>query len=355
MLQSIFYLNEKGRRENIEDSIFPPPNQAGLTDSLFLVCDGVGGESKGEEASRIICEAIPEYFAKDKLPVINSAFLQKAADFANEKLKAYGTIHPVAARMSSTLALGWLEKNKIAIAWCGDSRIYHIREGKVLWQSTDHSLVMELVKRGEITKEEAMAHPQKNTIMRSLSAAEGNHTIDTYFIDNYRTGDYLLLCTDGVLEQIDEIAIHDILGPQEANQNKQELFLAYCLGKTNDNFSLYLLGISETARPPDNHVNKTSTGKSKKKPIPIIIIGLIIIAGLLFIVKNYEEKINETHQPPAATPFSNPSNQPPLPVSPDKKEIDKQQRQQTKSKENVSGKSTDSSLLKILKKSIKNN
>jgi serine/threonine protein phosphatase PrpC len=271
MLKSIFYLNEQGRRENLEDSIYPLPGQATLEDDLFMVCDGVGGENKGEEASRILCEAIPQYFNTRKNSLATPEVLQAAVAFATEQLKEYAVVHPVAERMSSTLTLCRIEKNRLAIAWCGDSRVYHVRDGRVLWKSTDHSLVMELVKKGEITEEEAATHPAKNMIMRSLGAGDNSSTVDAHYIEDYKVGDYILLCTDGVLENITEQSIHTILGTGQQEKDRLTLFLDICLGNTKDNFSLYLLELGEDARPPaKNSIKRTA-----------LWLGIIVLVAVL--------------------------------------------------------------------------
>jgi len=306
ILSSIYCLNEQGRRDNTEDTVYPHPGKALLSDKLFLVCDGVGGESKGEEASRIACEAIPAYFENTPQKAIDAGFLQKAAGCAVSKLQEYATLDPAADRMSTTLTLCYLERNNIAVAWCGDSRIYHIRGGNILWKSTDHSLVMMLVKQGELTEDEARRHPNKNAILRSLSAAPGNGTIDTHFIHDYQSGDFLLLCTDGLLENIDEQALHEILSPENAKKDRRNLFLNYCQEKTDDNFSMYLLELNESA----TNRSKINSGRvikdrKKRKTVYLVFIASIALIGLLIIFTSgilTRRKSQPTVLPPGVNP-----------------------------------------------------
>ncbi|HEY0059345.1 MAG TPA: hypothetical protein VGB56_09425, partial [Flavisolibacter sp.] len=103
----------------------------------------------------------------------------------------------------------------------------------------DHSLVGELIRMGELTEEEALHHPKRNIITRSLNASGFNCDTDLYEIDDFRTGDYLLLCTDGFLEKINERLICEVL-LDEAKKDKSKWFLSLCQG-TCDNFSMYLL------------------------------------------------------------------------------------------------------------------
>lgn len=201
----IFYLNEIGKKANNEDSISPEIGVATLNDNLFIVCDGVGGENKGEIASKIVCTAIGDYF-KTKKDIVGKEkeAIEKAIHYANQKLLAYAAKDALAKRMSTTLALVFLAERSVITAWCGDTRIHHIRNGEIIWKSKDHSLVNELISRGELTEEEARNHPKKNVITRCLNALNTNNTVDFFEIQNFETNDYLLLCSDGFLEQINK-------------------------------------------------------------------------------------------------------------------------------------------------------
>jgi protein phosphatase len=271
-IKKISYINNIGRRPQLEDSIYPGAGKAGVTDKLFLVCDGVGGENMGEEASRIACEEFAAYF--DRFPVAQAGsgedYLQDAQKYVLGKMADYAGDHPGAEKMSTTLTLAFINHDHVWAAWCGDSRIYHIRNGQVIWRSTDHSLVANLVKHGEITEDEASNHPQRNVITRSLSASGSPSQIDLHVIRDIEDGDYIMLCTDGVLEQINEDRLKGIL--ENASEDKETLFLAYAEGKTRDNFSLYLLMLESDSVP-------RSTTRSKKRGgvlLPALIIVLII-------------------------------------------------------------------------------
>ena len=274
-IKQVSYINSIGQRPQLEDSIYPPPGEATNEDRLFMVCDGVGGESMGEEASRIACEEFASYFRKNP-PVKNrlsKEYIKGAQQVVLKKMAGYADEYPEAEKMSTTLTLAYLGENDISIAWCGDSRIYHLRGGKVIWRSTDHSLVANLVKHGEITEEEASKHPQRNVITRSLSASGKPSEIDIYHINDLYDGDYIMLCTDGILEQIDDDILKGIL--QNENEDKIPLFMTCCQGKTRDNFSLYLLKLSVSGKP------------ALKKPINFLIpllLSLVFFAlfALLF-------------------------------------------------------------------------
>lgn len=276
MISSISYLNEQGQRKNVEDSIFPLPNKATSKDKLFVVCDGVGGQSKGEEASRIVCEAISDYVITLSNKELYAHHIEAAVNYAISQMQQYVEQHPAAENMSTTLTLAYLNQNEIIVAWCGDSRIYHLRDGKVLWQSKDHSLVQQLVEAGEISEDEALHHPQKNIILRSMNANGNNSKIDIHQITNLKSGDYILLCTDGIMENINQPELNEILRDSQKEKNKQKLFLDYCEGKTSDNFSMYLLQLGDV-----NYIPRAFF-KNKKNIIVLTLIGLLLSLFLGF-------------------------------------------------------------------------
>ena len=156
-------------------------------------------------------------------------------------MQQYVIQNPKFGGMCTTLAMAYLRNNQVLISWCGDSRIYHIRAGEILWHSKDHSLVQQLIDDGEISEEEAVNHPHKNIILNCLGPAKSLTGISFYQIDEISKGDFILLLTDGVLEQIDNSRLKGILGPSQKDHDKKKLFWEYYHGNTFDNFSMYLL------------------------------------------------------------------------------------------------------------------
>ena len=265
----IFCLNERGKRSNNEDSIFPRKGTASKADRLFIVCDGVGGEKKGEVASETVSRAVHEYVTRQALlKGREKGVVQNAVHYANEKLAAYVQSDPDAKRMSTTLALVLLGENSVIAAWCGDTRIHHIRGSSILWKSRDHSLVGELISQGELTEAEARRHPQRNVITRSLNALNFNSAVDYHEIRNFEQGDYLLLCTDGLLEQVDDHLIGEIL-TNEKKKDKAKAFFEICEGVTKDNFSMYLIR-GQYAPPRRRHLSASLV-------LCLIVLGLLLL------------------------------------------------------------------------------
>lgn len=272
-IEQITYINEIGQRQQLEDSIYPPPGKAMSSDKLFLVCDGVGGEHMGEQASRIACEGFAHFIDQNPPPAgpLTSEYINGGQQYVLQQMRTYAQQYPEAQKMSTTLTLAFISGNNVSIAWCGDSRVYHLRNGEVLWHSSDHSLVANLVKHGEITEQEARRHPQRNIITRALSASGAPSEIDSHVIADLQDGDYIMLCTDGVLEQISEERLKQIL--KSNNKNKKELFMEYCEDLTNDNFSLYLLKLNN-----DTPWEIPSGKKRRLIPILLSVLFLLILA-----------------------------------------------------------------------------
>ncbi|MGB0931668.1 MAG: PP2C family protein-serine/threonine phosphatase [Chitinophagales bacterium] len=260
------FLHEIGKRKNNEDMVYPFDDSATTADRLFLVCDGVGGANKGEVASLMICELFQVYFQENDLQHVSKSDLEDALRFVEGKLSEHTQENPDCSGMASTLTLLHLndEQNVATIGWVGDSRVYHIRAGKILYETEDHSLVNELIKRGEITAEEAKVHPQRNVILRAISGNDNPSQISVHQIENIEAGDFFLLCSDGILESVDERILVTLLPKKEVNLQKvRDKIKELCLQYSHDNNSMYLLQIEDVIEEDGN------TGKLKTAPLTL--------------------------------------------------------------------------------------
>lgn len=245
MKLDVFSLNKIGGRKNIEDTIFPlhysPDNLP-----VFVVCDGVGGNRHGEVASAIAAKCFYEVFRKHyhKISKGFDVLLLKALRDFHDELAAFIKENPLSADASTTLTLMVLYQNKAFIAWCGDSRIYHLRNGSILYKTRDHSLVAQLVARGEITEEEALTHFQRNVITRCLHHHTSLKEIDTFVIENLQNDDCLMACTDGLLEQFTENIFASFFASWDSQKDYAEAINNLCVNKTKDNYSMYLVHLN---------------------------------------------------------------------------------------------------------------
>jgi protein phosphatase len=168
---------------------------------LFAVADGMGGALAGELASRISVQTLAE------LPQEGSdeERLAETIRLANRRVAERATADPRASGMGSTVTAALVGRGVVTFAHVGDSRAYLWRGGALTRLSNDHSLVAEWVRAGALAPEEAAQHPQRSVITRALGA-DWQIDIDVWTTPA-RTGDVILLCTDGLSGFVDDTAV----------------------------------------------------------------------------------------------------------------------------------------------------
>jgi protein phosphatase len=190
--------------------------------ALFVVSDGMGGHSHGEVASELAVQKVKEYYYQDLQNDIPTALQEamKKANItiyeANEAERAPGEDSLV---MGATCVAAVLHDQSLYAANVGDSRVYVIHEGELRQVTRDHSMVAQLVERGEITPAEARTHEKRNQIYRILGLPEVE--IDV-FTEPVLEGDTLILCTDGLCGVMEDEELRTIVeryGPEESAQH----------------------------------------------------------------------------------------------------------------------------------------
>lgn len=189
-----------------------------LRHSVFVVCDGMGGHAAGEVASKIAVDTVLSYF-RDKEPLaadaalfdapLGAQMLSDAVNKANENILDYAQGHASASGMGTTLVAARFDDGKFTIAHVGDSRIYLLRNDTLLQLTEDHSLVMEQVRRGIMTLEEARHSTAQHIITRALGTEDNSPPDLAEF--PAEPGDVLVLTTDGVLRHLEDPQIHEVL------------------------------------------------------------------------------------------------------------------------------------------------
>lgn len=247
LLKQPYSFYQLGRRANQEDARFPNEDVPQDFKSAFVVCDGVGGQDKGELASRIIANTIGEEMQKADLSLPFTvrdfdSIVSKAYNTFQKGMKEYGP------EMATTMTFACFHSAGVFLAHIGDSRIYHIRPGVgILYQSDDHSLVNALVHSGNLTPEEAENHPQSNIITRCIGKISSGSTgpaIDTYQIKDVEPNDYFFLCTDGVTGCVSDQQLFTILSSSDSDSEKIESLSSICKG-SSDNNTAYLIGVAD--------------------------------------------------------------------------------------------------------------
>ena len=169
---------------------------------IALVCDGMGGARAGNVASTMAVELFMKEFLNQTGDARAEERMQRAAALANQEVFQRSIREEDCAGMGTTLVAALVGEREAVVLNEGDSRAYHINGDGIVLITRDHSLVEDLVERGELTREQARTHPHKNLITRALGAEP------VLMADCFRKemvpGDYLLLCSDGLSNLVGE-------------------------------------------------------------------------------------------------------------------------------------------------------
>jgi len=235
------YLSDVGRtRSKNEDFVGFFNNPAGI--SLAIVADGLGGHRGGEVASEMAVSNIGYEFEHSGFKTPKDAFswLQEQAVFENKKILKSADQNDSLMGMGTTLVCVVVFKKKILISNIGDSRCYLFADGQLVQLTEDHSLVNEMVKSGEISKEEARVHPRKNIITRTLGVSS-DAQLDQKLCEII-PGE-LLLCTDGLTNMVSDQQIAGILDQDKLGLKEkcQQLIQAANEAGGADNITALLL------------------------------------------------------------------------------------------------------------------
>lgn len=260
--------------EHQEDNIFPESGKLSDDDRLFILCDGMGGHDAGEVASATVCEAMSESILNDGH---DQEEIFTSEDFSNALNAAFDALDKkdsgAEKKMGTTMTFLKLHDKGAFIAHIGDSRVYQIRSGKtgedtrIVFQTEDHSLVNDLIKIGELTKEEARFSKQKNVITRAMQPNMGRRPkADIYETSDIKAGDYFYMCSDGMLEQPEmengkslKNIFSEMGGPDEDKVKILELVTS----KNRDNHTAFIIHILEVEDP----IEETITEKTARPVI----------------------------------------------------------------------------------------
>ena len=185
-----------GDREDNQDRVTV---SAAEQAALLVVIDGMGGHSDGSRAADTALKSLLESFRQTSLPMFDPlGFLHMALSRAHDDVAKLGNGQSIDTRPRATTAVCLVQEGAAFWAHIGDSRVYHMRHGKILQRTRDHSHVELLLREGKITEEELPTHPMRNFVECCLGGdpaipemtVSGRHVL--------QPGDVLLLCTDGI-------------------------------------------------------------------------------------------------------------------------------------------------------------
>ena len=179
--------------------------------AIMLVFDGMGGHSDGAVAAEVGLKIVQEHFTSATLPIFDpQGFLYTALSQAHDEVVSLGVDQEVDFRPRATCAICLIQETGSWWAHIGDSRIYLLRDGKVITRSRDHSHVEVLIQEGAITEEEALDHPMRNFVECCIGGDAPVPDMSITRKMNLEDGDVLLACSDGLWSGMNDSEIAEI-------------------------------------------------------------------------------------------------------------------------------------------------
>ncbi|WDS36111.1 PP2C family serine/threonine-protein phosphatase [Pseudoxanthomonas sp.] len=200
------HLSHVGLRRALNEDTYYGDSDLGL----WLVADGMGGHACGEVASALARETIVREI-RDGKP------LGQAIRLADEEIIRTSRRRNDSLPMGTTVVAARVQGNRFEVAWVGDSRAYLWRDGQLAQLSQDHSYVQELIAQGALTSEQARSHPHRNVVTQALGVTDPNQLNVETLTGDLRPGMQLLLCSDGLTEEVDDRRIAEALRQEDCS------------------------------------------------------------------------------------------------------------------------------------------
>lgn len=223
---------------------------------LYVVCDGMGGGPGGRTASTVAVDAFIQYVQTAPANIAPADVLCDAVASANTQLQTLMQQTPQLQGMGTTIVALLLTPRAALVVHVGDSRLYQLHRGKMVFRTADHSLVGEMVRRGTLSEEQARLSAQSNIITRALGAGAAHEAeIDTV---PYSSGDRFVLCSDGIWGSMSEnqllgkfaqkLSVHELVSTISADVDK----IGIDKGGKHDNLTITAVDVnaSSAMRPP---------------------------------------------------------------------------------------------------------
>jgi protein phosphatase len=209
---------------------------------LWVVADGMGGHACGEVASQIVVDLI-----HDKIKT--GCTLQEAIAAAHSIVLIAADQRLGLPGMGSTVVACRFHHDHYEIAWVGDSRAYIWEQGKLKQLTRDHSYVQQMLDSGAISQHEALVHPHRNVITQAIGANDLEHVdVGTVNIPMYK-GQSILLCSDGLTDEVGDSQIAAVLATEQEPQQKVDQLLQLALNKgAKDNVTIILVEAPDHAK-----------------------------------------------------------------------------------------------------------
>ncbi|MBO7112424.1 MAG: serine/threonine-protein phosphatase [Bacteroidaceae bacterium] len=254
VLSTPLSIHELGQRTNQEDSLYPQAASLTASQRFFILCDGMGGHESGEVASSTVCDSMGSYLSRHLAagePFSNQMF-ENALSAAYTGLDSKDQPDAV-KKMGTTMTFLMFHESGVTAAHMGDSRIYQFRPGieEPLYKSRDHSLVNDLIMLGELTQEEARTSRNKNVITRAMQPGVDNRAkADITLLTDVKPGDWFYMCSDGMLEQMDDTELGSILTDSSLTAEQKRDQLISKTSGNRDNHTAFIIQVLDVTEDP---------------------------------------------------------------------------------------------------------
>jgi protein phosphatase len=280
--ENIYYLFEAGTKVKQEDYIWPLAGKATLHDKIFIVCDGSGNFYGGEVASELICRFMAAKVLRFGEQKMSGELIDKLLIESRDRLVSYARDYRLDTDLATTFSMLILYDQRALVSWCGDSRIYHIRGGEILFRTNDNSLVSE--------------SSHYLSIGGGIKADSSPIYSETKWIEDVHDGDYFLLCSKGITDSISDEDIKLLVRRNDKeNIDLTGSFKELAYEKAPDNYSMYLVKVNTGAQK-----RRTSNGATAfKKPANATAtpMSILAITFVLFLIMVFYFRRSKTSNP----------------------------------------------------------
>ncbi|MCQ2559584.1 MAG: protein phosphatase 2C domain-containing protein, partial [Clostridia bacterium] len=271
---------------------------------LYAVCDGMGGEQYGEQASWLAVKALAEFVSKPFNELIDQ-YITQANQAICKFSAAQGGVHS-----GTTAAILYLKDNLAHIYNIGDSRIYLWRDNSLKLLTVDHSKAWQMAEIGILDFETAEKHPSRHILTQHLGLDPAEAVINVHKVPSFpvQKKDLFLLCSDGLNDMLDQEEIAAILQKSDSVQTKTQALIQAALDKGGkDNVTVILAEVEDTEgiRPTSVKIVPKRAGRNGKKLSLILgMLVLVLQAGAVswklgWWEQNLVEEPNLSPEPPA--------------------------------------------------------
>jgi len=228
-------------------------------ENLFLVADGIGGRTSGQIASRLAVQSAEEFVIRTRFedaawPIayrseltLEQNRLLAAATHANQKIRNLSNQDSSMKGMGTTFIGILFKEDELSIVNAGDSRLYRIRAENIEQMTQDHTLVAEQEKKGYLTKEQAIRHPQKHILTSALGVEDIKNIKIDVFLAKAIKKDLYLICSDGLNDMLSDKEIVKIIN-DNAHQSLKKIAFSLIheanLAGGRDNITVVLLSFN---------------------------------------------------------------------------------------------------------------